>query len=90
MLSADLVVITHGQDYWKRYNVAEVSAAYKNGRCKSFPLRYLQIEGSRPEWCILSMIYSRDTPFWSETLEICSTLKVFAMQDGQLAGLPVS
>ena len=25
-------------------------------------------EGSRPEWCISSMIYSRDTPFWSETL----------------------
>ena len=23
------------------------------------------IEGSRPEWCISSMIYSRDTPFWS-------------------------
>ena len=29
-----------------------------------------QIEGSRPEWCISSMIYSGDTPFWSETLEI--------------------
>ena len=25
------------------------------------------IEGSRPDWCILSMIYSGDTPFWSET-----------------------
>ena len=22
------------------------------------------IEGSRPEWCISGMIYSRDTPFW--------------------------
>ena len=29
-----------------------------------------EIEGSRPESCISSMIYSRDTPFWSETLEI--------------------
>ena len=28
------------------------------------------IEGSWPEWCISSMIYSRDTPFWSETLDI--------------------
>ena len=28
------------------------------------------IEGSRPEWCISSMIYSRDTPFWSGTLNI--------------------
>ena len=29
-----------------------------------------KIEGSQPEWCISSMIYSRDTPFWSETLEL--------------------
>ena len=27
------------------------------------------IEGPRPEWCISSMIYSRDTPFWLETLD---------------------
>ena len=27
------------------------------------------IEGSCPEWCISSMIYSRDTPFWLETLD---------------------
>ena len=26
------------------------------------------VEGSRPEWCISSMIFSRNTPFWSETL----------------------
>ena len=26
-------------------------------------------QGSRPDWCISSMIYSRDTPFWSGTLE---------------------
>ena len=31
---------------------------------------YNYIEGSRPEWCISSMIYSRDTPFWSGTLDI--------------------
>ena len=29
-----------------------------------------QCEGSRPEWRISSMIYSRDTPFWSGTLDI--------------------
>ena len=29
---------------------------------------YIIFEGSQPEWCISSMIYSRDTPFWSETL----------------------
>ena len=34
------------------------------------PYIIVQIEGSQPEWCISSMIYSRDTPFWSETLEI--------------------
>ena len=30
----------------------------------------VHIEGSRPEWCISSMIYSRDRPFWSGTLDI--------------------
>ena len=29
-------------------------------------------EGSRPERCISSMMYSRDTPFWSKTLEFCT------------------
>ena len=28
----------------------------------------LSFKGSRSEWCISSMIYRRDTPFWSETL----------------------
>ena len=30
----------------------------------------LYIESSWPEWCISCMIYSRDTPFWSETVDI--------------------
>ena len=30
----------------------------------------LHIVGSRPEWCISSMIYRIDTPFWSEILNI--------------------
>ena len=30
----------------------------------------LNIEGFRSEWCISSMIYSRDTPFWLGTLDI--------------------
>ena len=30
----------------------------------------LHVEGSRPEWCMSSMIYSGDTPFWSETLDM--------------------
>ena len=32
--------------------------------------KYINIESSRPEWCISSMIYSGDTPFWWETLEL--------------------
>ena len=31
------------------------------------------MEGSRPEWCISSMVYSGDTPFWSETLNLLWT-----------------
>ena len=27
-------------------------------------------EGSWPEWCVSSMIYSRDIPFWSGTLDL--------------------
>ena len=34
------------------------------------PRAGMHIEGSQPEWCISSMIYSRDTPFWSNTLDI--------------------
>ena len=30
----------------------------------------MNIEGSRPEWCISSMKYSRHTPFWAEALEL--------------------
>ena len=30
---------------------------------------WFYFEGSRPEWCISSMIYGRDTPFWLDTLE---------------------
>ena len=31
---------------------------------------WIVIKGSRPEGCIASIIYSRDIPFWSETLDI--------------------
>ena len=37
---------------------------------KHFSLTWTKIEGSRPEWCISSMIYSTDTPFWSGTLQM--------------------
>ena len=37
----------------------------------SYFMQWEHTEGSWPEWCISSMIYSRDTPFWSGTLDIC-------------------
>ena len=36
----------------------------------SFPLLLFHIEGSQPEWCISRMIYSGDTPSWSENLDM--------------------
>ena len=35
-----------------------------------FTFSHLYFEGSQPDWCISSMIYSRDTPFWSEALNL--------------------
>ena len=38
--------------------------------------RLLYIEGSGSEWCISSMLYSQNTPFWSGTLDLfllCTT-----------------
>ena len=32
--------------------------------------KMLHIKGSGPEWYISSMLYSRDIPFWSGTLDI--------------------
>ena len=39
---------------------------YLNGWMK----KWSHIEGSQPEWCISSMIYSRDKPFWLEILDM--------------------
>ena len=38
--------------------------------CFVFVFGCFNVEGSRPEWCISGMIYSRDAPFWSGTLVI--------------------
>ena len=46
--------------------------------CKYFPSH---IEGSRPKWCISSMTYSGDTPFWSEILYIFIANGVFYPAD---------
>ena len=45
----------------------------------------INIGGSRPEWCISSMIYSRDVRFWSEALDI--RLMVFFYETQFIAGL---
>ena len=37
----------------------------------------IYMEGSWPEWCISSMIYSRDTPFWSEILNVCVCVYIY-------------
>ena len=34
----------------------------------------LHIEGSQPEWCISSMMYSTEIPFWSETFDMNNVL----------------
>ena len=38
--------------------------------------RSLYFEGSRPGWCISSMMYSGDTSFWSETLSLVLPMSV--------------
>ena len=49
----------------------------------------LYVEGSRPEWCISSMIYSGDTPFWSETLDVHCCQGKNRCQSGQGSQLPL-
>ena len=44
----------------------KISSPHMQFQNHGTPYKY---RGSRPEWCISSMIYSRDTPFWSGTLE---------------------
>ena len=44
--------------------------SFCNVRLKKQPNSHHHIESSRPEWCISSMIYGGDTPFWSETLNM--------------------
>ena len=59
-------VISNNIDYNNIYFslIVNVTVVYQLSR--------LYIEGSRPEWCISSIIYtsSRDTPFWFETLDM--------------------
>ena len=48
----------------------EPSICWTGGDPSGWRIIVLDIEGSRPEWCISSMIYSRDTPFWWGTLDL--------------------
>ena len=36
-------------------------------------MAYYLVVHTGPEWCISSMIYNRDIPFWSEILEMLLT-----------------
>ena len=54
----------------------------KNDTCRVLNGHILlrkHIEGSQPEWCISSMIYSGDAPFWSETLDFVCLFAVCPM-----------
>ena len=62
--------------WWKEEKKKEVNCAFKHKRHDRNWLKRLHIEGSRPEWCISSMIYSTGTPFWSETLDIMPNVKI--------------
>ena len=46
--------------------------------------KIIYIEGYQPEWYISTMIYSGDTPFWSETLDIFIKKNMAMRQDLQL------
>ena len=47
------------------------------------------IKGSSPEWCISSMIYSRDTPSWSGTHDMYMYSKTeYRRPDSQLQAQP--
>ena len=39
-------------------------------KCQRHKDQWGDIEGYQPEWCISSMIYSRDIPFWSKILDM--------------------
>ena len=51
--------------FWGQVCHKSVSSSHRTGDRRT--TRHKPCEGSRPEWCISSMIHSRDTPFWSGT-----------------------
>ena len=48
-------------------------SAQEPAKCSVSPMVEIS-EDSGPEWYISSMFYSRDTPFWSGTLEMLCLL----------------
>ena len=51
------------------HDFVKTSPLHGYNKCE-IDVRKHHIEGSQPEWCMPSMIYSGDTPFWSDTLDI--------------------
>ena len=65
-----------GGDYHNQIDYIMVKRRFQSSvniaKTRSFPGADLvsdHNEGSRPQWCISSMIYSTDAPFWSGTLD---------------------
>ena len=56
---------------WQRsFHSLFYNTAYMNKNIHKHMDVHAYFEGSRPEWCISSMIHSGDTPFWLETLDL--------------------
>ena len=51
--------------------------------CTTFLFSMTYIEGSQAKWCISSMIYSRDIPFWSGTVNTWVGVKNFGFTEKQ-------
>ena len=56
---------------WDNNSKSFVNSAIQDQQCPCSAMHgLLYIEGFRPEWHISTIYHCRDTPFWSETLEI--------------------
>ena len=66
------------------FSIRKCVLCVKRGAKMACQKDYIYIEGYQPEWYISTMIYSGDTPFWSETLDIFIKKNMAMRQDLQL------
>ena len=64
----EVCLLSRSTSKWEQDYSTLAYTCRENARLPWSLTMYTPVEGSQPEWCISSMIYSRDTPFWSETL----------------------